>query len=52
MWINIWNLIKRIRFQSPITLASKYDQEYLRSYQFHPDLEKVRQAVESGKIEE
>ncbi len=51
-WINIWSLVKRIRLQSPITLKPKYDQEYLRSFEFHPDLKKVKQAIESGKIEE
>ena len=30
----------------------KYDQEYVRSFEFHPDLKRVKQAIESGKIEE
>ena len=46
----LWSLIKRIRFQSPITLEPKITPQ--RSYEFHPDLKKVKQAVESGKIEE
>ena len=46
----LWSIIKRIRFQSPIILEPIVTlEEYT---EFHPDLKKVKQAVESGKIEE
>ena len=42
LWNNIWSLIKRIRFQSPITLEPIVTPQ--RSYEFHPDLKKAKQA--------